>query len=282
MANPEHLKILKQGVKVWNEWRNNHDFIYPELSGADLCGADLSGADLSGADLRRTDLCGADLSRALLSYSDLSYSFLSEANFEETKFYETTINECPTLIKAKNLNKVLFGGNLNLDVRTLRACASELSFSFLQGAGYTNEEIEYLKAQYATPIKYYSCFISYSSKDEEFGKRLHSSLRNVNIPVWFAPEDVKGGEKLYEQISDAIHYHDRILIVLSENSLNSDWVETEIRKAKQIEVKENRRKLFPIRLVDYETIKSWECFDTDTGKDLAVEIREYFIPDFTK
>ena len=44
---------------------------------------------------------------------------------------------------------------------------------------------------------------------------------------------------------------------------------------------EQRRVLFPARLVDYEAIKRWECFDADTAKDLATEIREYYIPDFT-
>ena len=44
---------------------------------------------------------------------------------------------------------------------------------------------------------------------------------------------------------------------------------------------EKRRLLFPVRLVDYETIKAWECFDADTARDLATEIREYYIPDFT-
>ena len=34
-------------------------------------------------------------------------------------------------------------------------------------------------------------------------------------------------------------------------------------------------------LVDYEAIKAWECFDADTAKDLATEIREDYIPDFT-
>jgi hypothetical protein len=63
--------------------------------------------------------------------------------------------------------------------------------------------------------------------------------------------------------------------------MNSEWVKTEIRKARRIELEENRRKLFPISLVDYETIKKWECFDADTGKDLAVEVREYYIPDFS-
>jgi len=33
--------------------------------------------------------------------------------------------------------------------------------------------------------------------------------------------------------------------------------------------------------VNFETIRDWECFDADSGKDLGVEIREYFIPDFS-
>jgi hypothetical protein len=33
--------------------------------------------------------------------------------------------------------------------------------------------------------------------------------------------------------------------------------------------------------VDFETLRNWECFDADSGKDLAVELREYFIPDFS-
>lgn len=56
---------------------------------------------------------------------------------------------------------------------------------------------------------------------------------------------------------------------------------TEIRKARKVEIKEKRRKLFPIRLVSMERLQEWECFDSDTGKDLAVEVREYFIPDFS-
>ncbi len=36
-----------------------------------------------------------------------------------------------------------------------------------------------------------------------------------------------------------------------------------------------------MRLVDFETLRDWECFDADSGKDLAVELREYFIPDFS-
>lgn len=36
--------------------------------------------------------------------------------------------------------------------------------------------------------------------------------------------------------------------------------------------------LFP---VDFETLRDSECFDADSGKDLAVELSEYFIPAFS-
>jgi hypothetical protein len=48
-----------------------------------------------------------------------------------------------------------------------------------------------------------------------------------------------------------------------------------------VERRENRRKLFPVRLVDFDTLRNWTCFDATFGKDLAVEVREYFIPDFS-
>ena len=36
-----------------------------------------------------------------------------------------------------------------------------------------------------------------------------------------------------------------------------------------------------MRLVDFAILRDWECFDADSGKDLAVELRKIFIPDFS-
>ena len=63
--------------------------------------------------------------------------------------------------------------------------------------------------------------------------------------------------------------------------MESEWVKTEIAKARKRELREERRVLFPMRLVDFDSLRDWECFDADTGKDSAREIREYFIPDFS-
>jgi hypothetical protein len=88
-------------------------------------------------------------------------------------------------------------------------------------------------------------------------------------------------KKIHEQIDEAIRVYDRLLLILSEASMNSEWVKTEIANARQKELAQGGRVLFPITLVPFETVKKWKNFDPDTGKDSAREIREYYIPDFS-
>src|SRR5437667_6016255 len=91
MANYNHIKILKQGVTVWNKWRKDHPEITPDLSKTNLRSAGcLDMADLSGANLREVDLgqtymfgiflANADLFRANLTGADLSRVNLEGAN----------------------------------------------------------------------------------------------------------------------------------------------------------------------------------------------------------
>ena len=49
MAKREHLKILGQGVDVWNKWRKENLEIKPDLGGADLRGSNLKETELDGA-----------------------------------------------------------------------------------------------------------------------------------------------------------------------------------------------------------------------------------------
>ena len=128
----------------------------------------------------------------------------------------------------------------------------------------------------------YSCFISYSHEDEDFCKVLHRELLDRGVKVWYAPEAMKPGRKLHEQINAALGAYDRLLIVLSEASLASDWVDHEVHRARKRETRDKVRMLFPIRLLSMERLKQWESFDADTGRDSAREIREYYIPDFSE
>lgn len=156
--------------------------------------------------------------------------------------------------------------------------------AFLKGVGLTQILLDYLPAlvEAAEPIQFHSCFISYSHTDEAFSRRLWNGLRNERIRAWYAPEEMKGGKTLFEQIDRAINLHDKLLIVLSKESISSNWVQTEIRRARKLEKQSAERKLFPIRLCDMDTLRAWECFDADSGTDIAEEVREYFIPDFSE
>jgi hypothetical protein len=168
-------------------------------------------------------------------------------------------------------------------VDTLLRSRGRIPESFLRGCGVPDAQVAYLLSLFrgVEPIQFYSCFISYSTKDQDFAERLHSRMRDKGLRVWFAPEDMQGGRMVHDQIDRAIQVHDRLLMVLSEHSIHSKWVETEIVRAHETEKREGRQKLFPIRLVDFAMIKTWRCPDPDTREDLAREVRKYHIPDFT-
>ena len=95
--DPDHLALIRRGVKAWNKWRREHPDVQPNLArsplamgklhsadlhGVDLQGADLRIANLSMADLRRADLRRADLSGAKLLGTDLRRADLRSALFD--------------------------------------------------------------------------------------------------------------------------------------------------------------------------------------------------------
>lgn len=128
--------------------------------------------------------------------------------------------------------------------------------------------------------QFFSCFMSYATKDQGFAERLYTDLQDTGVRCWFAPEDIKGGRKPHEQIPEAIKLYNKLLLILFSNRMTSEWVKTEIYHARQEEIRNNKHKLFPISLVEFNNIREWEAFDADSGKDMGREIREYFIPDF--
>lgn len=271
---------------------NGADLTYANLIGANLFGADLFGAYLFGADLRgayldyahlnSTYLNGAHLGRADLNRTDLSSARLDGADFTDARLGFTTFAD-NDLSQVKGLETVQHDAPSTIGIDTLYKSAGKIPEVFLRGCGVPDDFIAFIPSHFGIQqaINFYSCFISYSHKDEEFARRLYSRMRDAKLRVWYAPEEMKGGQKLHEQIFKAIHVHDKLLLVLSEHSLKSEWVMTEIRRARKAEREENRRKLFPIKLVDFDVLQKWECFDADSGKDLAVEMRQYFIPDFS-
>jgi uncharacterized protein YjbI with pentapeptide repeats len=266
MANPEHLHILRQGAAAWNAWRAQHRDITPDLSEADLRGAYLSGVYLSGVDLRKANLQGADLVEttlrgatlrgatlhradlggANLSRADLSRANLSNADVSEVLLLDTVFGDT-ILTAAQGLETCHHSGPSTLDHRTL-AKSGPLPLAFLRGCGIPDALIDYLPSLLNAPFQFYSCFISYASKDQAFAERLHADLQNKGVRCWFAPEDMKIGDRLRPRVDETIRLYDKLLLVLSKNSVASTWVEQEVENAIEQESKRGTTVLFPIRI----------------------------------
>jgi hypothetical protein len=146
MANKEHLKILKQGVEVWNRWREENPEIRLDLRGADLSGADLSGADLSAAFLFKANLHGADLSAANLSGADLTDAYLhgadlsaanlrgaalTDAYLREAKLHEADLSEA-------KLHEAYLGG---ADLSEARLSGADLSGADIHRADLSGADL---------------------------------------------------------------------------------------------------------------------------------------------
>jgi uncharacterized protein YjbI with pentapeptide repeats len=279
-----------RGVDLRGANLREADLRKAKLSGANLrwatfMEANLSEADLSSADLFRANLLEANLVRARLIHSNLAWVDLSNANLSGANLVSSRVSHCTfantDLSTIEGLEEVEHRGPSTLGIDTIYLSKGKISEVFLRGAGVPEEFITYMKSLVANPIEFYSCFISYSTKDQEFAERLYADLQNKNVRCWFAPHDVQGGKKLNEQIDEAIRVHEKVLLILSPASMHSEWVKTEIAKTRKRELREKKQVLFPLRLVSFEAIRDWECFDADAGKDSAREIREYFIPDFS-
>lgn len=260
------------------------------LDRVNLRWANLSSADLVGASLCRADMIMADLSATNLQNANLEGAILDRVNFRGAKLDGTifkralvgfTIFADVDLSCAEGLGDVLHVGPSAVGIDTYYRSHGNIPEAFLIGAGVPDGFLKAARSLFDLRGHFYTCFISYSTHDQRMAERLHSELQANGVRCWFAPHDIQAGKKLDEQIGDAISRYDRLLLILSEHSISSEWVKTEIAHARRKEINQKRRVLFPIRLVPFATIRDWQCFDADAGKDSAREIREYFIPDFS-
>ena len=71
-------------------------------------------------------------------------------------------------------------------------------------------------------------FLSYSSKDQEFVKKIVELIESMGIEYWKAPEKIPAGSSYAKEIVNAIDNCSLFLIILSENSQSSIWVEKEV------------------------------------------------------
>lgn len=245
MANKEHLKIIRQGVGIWNKWRGANPAIRPDLSGAILRGVYLNGINLSRANLNRANLHGAtllfadlrwsapinaDFSDADLRSADLSGADLSDANLSQAAIGQTTFAD-NDLSSVKGLDTIRHIEASSIGIDTLFRSQGALPLNFLRGAGIPENLITFMPSLVERAIEFYSCFISYSHADKAFARRLHDTLQCRGIRCWLDEHQLLPGHDIYEEVDRGIRLWDKVMLCCSKDSLTSWWVDNEINTA---------------------------------------------------
>jgi uncharacterized protein YjbI with pentapeptide repeats len=228
------------------------------LWGANLIEANLDGANLRGANLHRANLSKANLDRAVLSGADVSRAICVSTSFGNVDLSE-----------ANGLDFVEHEGPSTIGIDTLFLSKGKIREAFLRGCGLTPWEI--LSANLYRPeltpaglsdLQYQifdawtkgrsminGCFVSYSHSNAKFVDKLRDRLYAEGVNVWLDRHDMVAGT-MQDQVWRAIQLHHVVILVLSEDSVKSDWVENELDMARNKEKAEGRAVLCPVALDD--------------------------------
>jgi len=174
------------------------------------------------------------------------------------------------------LDTLKHDGPSHIGIDTLFLSKGRIPELFLRRAGVPNIFIEYSSALYNSinPIDYYTCFISYSTENQDFAERLYADLQNKGVRCWFAPHNMRIGDKIRHKIDEFILVYDKLLLILSHSSVNSQWVEHEVETAIGKELEGSPNVLFPIRLDEV-------VMESRTGWAAHIKLTRH-IGDFTK
>jgi uncharacterized protein YjbI with pentapeptide repeats len=259
-----------------------------DLAGADLRGADLNGAALTGARLYSANLSGAHLQQASLNLADLSEADLhsanlsaanlSAANLTKANFTRANLSEASCVLTAFNavdlsevigLDSIKHTGPSTVGVDTLFLSKGRIPDAFLRGCGLSPWEVlsQKMYDPALTPTSLADlqvqvfdawtkgrsllngCFMSYSWNDAQFVDNLRERLVAEGINIWLDRHDMVAGT-IQDQVWRAIQIYHAVIIVLSQHSIASDWVENELDMARKKEREQGRAVLCPVALDD--------------------------------
>ena len=107
-----------------------------------------------------------------------------------------------------------------------------------------------IHARYGNNAQGAKIFISHSSKDKQFAIWLGTDLKASGHTPWFDEWDICVGESIPEKVSHGLSSADFVVVVLSQNSIKSKWVEREWHAKYWSEIEKNQTIVLPILIED--------------------------------
>lgn len=91
-----------------------------------------------------------------------------------------------------------------------------------------------------------NAFISYSSRDKRFVRRLAADLRTRGIVVWLDEAELRVGDSLIESLRSALDEVQYVVAIISQHSVRSQWVKRELDIAMNHEITSRRLVVIPV------------------------------------
>ena len=91
-------------------------------------------------------------------------------------------------------------------------------------------------------------FISHSTKDKPFVRKLAADLVSNGVRVWLDEQQILVGDSIPEKIAQGLAESDFFLLVVSKSSVESPWVKKELNNALVQEIERRKVTVLPIKL----------------------------------
>lgn len=95
-----------------------------------------------------------------------------------------------------------------------------------------------------------SIFLSHAHADRSIVQQIYHELRKADVPCWLDEAEILPGESIMGKVEEAIDDMDYLGVVLSRTSVNSSWVQAELRMAMTEELKEARVRVIGLVIDD--------------------------------
>ena len=223
-------------------------------------------ADLREANLGSAHLGGADLNHALLSMAYLEGADLAGALVSRTTFGN------------RNLSGVIAPPTIGID--TNYRSKGKIPEAFLRAAACQKALSSSPKSLTTNPIGFYSCFIRYSTKASPTASApacrtkacaaglLHTTFKAAGNSTSRSTKPYPPARQVAVDPVAALH----------GERVGKDGNRQGPQAARRAT---NGASCFLFGSRPFATLRDWECFDADNGKDSAREIREYLNPGFS-
>lgn len=284
-AKMEHVQILNSNINnaklssalLTFAIIDNCSFLRADLESCIAISSKFHKCDLTEANIDRANFSGSQIQGAILKHTSGKQALFVQANLEKAQLEEGNFcqavfdnaNLCSANLKAARFQNASF---TNADLQGIEVNETDLRQADLRGADLINVSLHmancYQTKIFQEDMRYANIFmkqakdesfsiirknkvrvfISYSHADSSFAVRLEKALKKRSVDVWIDRKEILVGESLIGRIREGIDSSKFVCAVLSQQSLQSQWVKNELDIAMNQQIESGSVKVFPLVL----------------------------------